>query len=89
MWFQNRRAKFRRNERSALSQSKPIYSSTSGAGGGCSSTSASLMSGNASSSTSSGIDNLSSMGTPGDSDQSKSIEQPVLPKSIGQIGGKI
>ena len=44
--------------------------------------------GNGSSSTSSGIENVSSIRHTGENDQSKSIEQPVLPKSISQIGGK-
>ena len=88
VWFQNRRAKFRRNERSALSQSKPIYSGSNC--GGNTSASSSLMSGNSgSTSSSSGIETSSSIGAPSsNSDQSKPIEQPVLPKSIAQIGGK-
>ena len=48
------------------------------------------MGGNASLGTSSGgIENVSSVKHTGESDQSKSIEQPVLPKSISQIGGSI
>ena len=46
------------------------------------------MGGNSSLGTSSGgIENVSSVKHSGDNDQSKSIEQPVLPKSISQIGG--
>lgn len=69
-----------------------MYNNDGGRGGGSSSsTSSSLMSGNGSASTtSSGIENLSSIRhAAGDNDQSKSIEQPVLPKSISQIGGRI
>ena len=48
------------------------------------------MGGNTSLGTSSGgIENVSSVKHTGESDQSKSIEQPVLPKSISQIGGSI
>ena len=46
------------------------------------------MGGNASLGTSNGgIENVSSVKHAGENDQSKSIEQPVLPKSISQIGG--
>lgn len=95
MWFQNRRAKFRRNERSALSQSKPLYNNSGsgnkgGSSGSSSTTSSSLIGGNVSLVTSNGgMEDMSSVKHAGENEQSKSIEQPVLPKSISQIGGKI
>jgi hypothetical protein len=46
------------------------------------------MGGNASLVTSNGgMENVSSLKHGGEHEQSKSIEQPVLPKSISQIGG--
>ena len=46
------------------------------------------MGGNASLVTSNGgMENASSVKHGGENEQSKSIEQPVLPKSISQIGG--
>ena len=48
------------------------------------------MGGNASLVTSNGaMEDMSSVKHTGENEQSKSIEQPVLPKSISQIGGKI